>query len=203
MEDSTQTQGPLEASGVDSQSRLLILGLGNLLCSDDGLGALVAQRIAETRTLPDGVTVLDGGTLGLALLPYLEDAERAILVDAIAADGPPGTLVRLDGEEVGPAVAARLSVHQVGVADLIEAARWRGRVPPTLVLLGSVPATTELGVGLSPRVEATFPQLVEVVCAEAGRLGYPLEEKAGDDPSAVARGGGAAGGGRPVVPPAR
>jgi hydrogenase maturation protease len=188
---------------VDSRSRLLILGLGNLLCSDDGLGALAAQRIAETRTLPDGVKVLDGGTLGLALLPYLEDAERAILIDAIAADGPPGTLVRLEGDEVGPAVAARLSVHQVGVSDLIEAARWRDRVPPTLVLLGSVPETIELGVGLSPRVQATFPQLIEVVCEEAGRLGFSLEKKAGDDPSAVARGSSAAGGGLPVLPSAR
>lgn len=184
---------------MDSRSRLLILGLGNLLCTDDGLGAMVAQRIAETRTLPDGVQVLDGGTLGLQLLPYLEDAECAILVDAIDADGPPGTLVRLEGEEVGPAVAGRLSVHQVGVSDLIEAARWRGRVPPSLVLLGSVPETTELGIGLSPRVQATFTQLVDVVCEEAARLGYPLEKKAGDAPTASGRGGGVAGGDRPVV----
>ena len=202
MEDSTQTQGPLKTSDVDSGSRLLILGLGNLLCGDDGLGALVAQRIAETRTIPEGVQVLDGGTLGLALLPYLEDAERAILVDAIAVDGPPGTLVRLEGDAVGPAVAARLSVHQVGVSDLIEAARWRGRVPPTLVLLGSVPETIELGVGLSPRVQATFAALIDVVCEEAGRLGYPLEKRAGDDPSAVAPWSRTAGGGLPGLPSA-
>lgn len=177
---------------MDSRSPLLILGLGNLLCSDDGLGALVAQRIAESRTCPDEVKILDGGTLGLALLPYLEDAERAILVDAIQAEAPPGTLVRLEGEEVGPAVAARLSVHQVGVSDLIEAARWHDRVPPTLVLLGSVPETTELGVGLSPSVQATFPELVDLVCEEARRLGYPLEKRAGDDPSAPAPGDRAA-----------
>ena len=136
---------------MDSRSSLLILGLGNLLCSDDGLGAFVAQEIAGTRVDSGGREVLDGGTLGLALLPYLEDAERAILVDAIQADEPAGTLVRLEGDDVGPAVAARLSVHQVGVSDLIEAARWRDRIPPTLVLLGIVPETTELGVGLSPR----------------------------------------------------
>ena len=188
---------------MDSSSRLLILGLGNLLCTDDGLGALVAQRIAETRTIPDGVKVLDGGTLGLQLLPYLEDAERAILVDAIAADGPPGTLVRLEGDEVGPAVAGRLSMHQVGVSDLIEAARWRDRVPLTLVLLGSVPETTELGVGLSPRVQATVSQLIDVVCEEARRLGYPLEKKAGDDPSAVAGWRHVVGGGLPGLPSAR
>ena len=118
--------------------------------------------------------VLDGGTLGLALLPYLEDAEQAILVDAIEYDGPPGTLVRLDGDEVGPAVASRLSVHQVGVADLIEAARWRGRIPPTLVLLGVVPETTELGMVLSPRVQAALPAMLEGVCEESRRLGFPL-----------------------------
>jgi hydrogenase maturation protease len=188
---------------VDSRSPLLILGLGNLLCGDDGLGAMVAQRIAETRIVPDGVKVLDGGTLGLALLPYLEDAERAILVDAIQADAPPGTLVRVEGDAVGPAVAARLSVHQVGVSDLIEAARWHDRVPPTLVLLGSVPATTDLGVGLSPRVEATFGELIDIVCEEARGLGYPLEKKAGDDPSAQRpddRAGGRAG--LRLVPPA-
>ncbi len=167
---------------MDSASRLLILGLGNLLCSDDGLGALVAAAIAETRDLPEGVRVLDGGTLGLSLLPYLEDAERAILVDAIQADAPPGTIVRVEGEDVGPAVAARLSVHQVGVSDLIEAARWRGRVPPTLVLLGIVPETTELGVGLSAPVRASAGDLLTIVCEEARRLGFPLEPKAGHAP---------------------
>ncbi len=160
-----------------SESRLLILGLGNLLCTDDGVGPVAAQAIAETRVVPDGVQVLDGGTLGLALLAYIEDAERAILVDAIEIDAPPGTLVRLEGDEVGPACATHLSVHQVGVSDLIEAARWRGRVPPKLVLLGIVPESTELGVELSPRVQAALPALLNAVCDEARALGFPLPPK--------------------------
>jgi hydrogenase maturation protease len=177
---------------VDSRSSLLILGLGNLLCGDDGLGAFVAQEIAGTRIIPDGVRVLDGGTLGLSLLPYLEDAERAILVDAIQTGEAPGTLVRLEGDEVGPAVAARLSVHQVGVSDLIEAARWRGRIPPTLVLLGLVPGTTDLGVGLSPPVLAGMPALVERVCEEAARLGFRLPGRAVDDSATTPRDSGPA-----------
>jgi hydrogenase maturation protease len=175
---------------MDSRSSLLILGLGNLLCRDDGLGAFVAQEIAGTRIIPEGVRVLDGGTLGLALLPYLEDAERAVLVDAIQTDDAPGTFVRLEGDEVGPAVAARLSVHQVGVSDLIEAARWRDRIPPTLVLLGLVPESTDLGVGLSPAVLAGMPALVERVCEEAARLGFRLLKKAGDESTTI-RGDGA------------
>lgn len=162
---------------VDSRSSLLILGLGNLLCTDDGVGVVAVQAIAGTRVMPEGVRAMDGGTLGLSLLPYLEDAEAAILVDAIEIDAPPGTLVRLEGEEVGPAVAARLSVHQVGVSDLIEAARWRGRIPPKLVLLGVVPETTELGVVLSPRVQAALPALLTAVCDEARSLGFPLAPK--------------------------
>lgn len=177
---------------MDSRSRLLILGLGNLLCRDDGLGVLVAQAIAETRDIPEGARVLDGGTLGLSLLPYLEDAERAILVDAIQADTPPGSIVRLEGDAVGPAVAARLSVHQVGVSDLIEAARWRGRVPPTLVLLGIVPETIELGVGLSAPVAGAADRLLTLVCEEARRLGFPLEPKAGHDHASFDPAGGRA-----------
>jgi hydrogenase maturation protease len=162
---------------------LLILGLGNLLCSDDGVGVVAVQAIAEARIVPEEVQVLDGGTLGLALLPYLEDAERAILVDAIQVDAPPGTLVRLEGDEVGPAVASRLSVHQVGVSDLIEAARWRGRVPPKLVLLGVVPQSIELGLELTPPVRSALPGLLDAVCDEARALGFALPPKRRHDVS--------------------
>ena len=160
--------------------RLLILGLGNILCGDDGLGAVAIARLRANYEIPDGVSVLDGGTLGLSLLPYVEDAERAILVDAINAEAPPGSFVRLEGEEVGPAVAGRLSVHQVGVADLLDAARWRGRLPQELVLLGLVPGTLEVGVTRSARVEGGLPELVDRVVSEASRLGFELFPRSPD-----------------------
>jgi|WetSurMetagenome_2_1015567.scaffolds.fasta_scaffold40620_3 hydrogenase maturation protease len=184
----------------DSPAPLLVLGLGNLLCTDDGVGVVAVQALAETRIVPEGVRVLDGGTLGLSLLPYLEDAERAILVDAIEIDAPPGTLVRLEGDDVGPAVATRLSVHQVGVSDLIEAARWRGRIPTTLVLLGVVPQSTELGVDLSPPVRAALPDLLNAVCDEARALGFPLPPRRRHDvsPDSVPLAGGPCRGVRPA-----
>ncbi|HUM03308.1 MAG TPA: HyaD/HybD family hydrogenase maturation endopeptidase [Thermoanaerobaculia bacterium] len=169
-------------SGISSAVRpvrLLILGLGNVLCGDDGLGAAAVLRLQERYVFPEGVTVLDGGTLGLSLLPYIEDAERVILVDAIRAEGPAGSFVRLSGDDVGPAVASRLSVHQVGVVDLLDAARWTGRLPDELVLLGLVPQTLELSVVLSPALEASLPDLVERVAEEAQRLGFaPLPRTA-------------------------
>jgi hydrogenase maturation protease len=160
---------------------LLVLGLGNVLCGDDGLGAVAAFLLAE-RYQGEGVRILDGGTLGLSLLPYLEDALDAILVDAIRADAPPGSLVRLEGDDVAPAVAARLSPHQVGVADLLDGARWRERLPARLVLVGLVPEALSLGLALSPVLRARLPQLLDAVVDEAGALGYALAPRLDHDP---------------------
>jgi hydrogenase maturation protease len=160
---------------------LLVLGLGNVLCGDDGLGVVAVHLLLRRYHAPDGVLVLDGGTLGLSLLPYVEDAREAILVDAIRAEGPPGTLVRLEGEDVAPALAGRLSVHQVGVSDLLEGARWRGRYPSGLVLLGLVPQTLELGRGRSPAVDAALPDLVEAIAAEAERRGRSFTLRTPDE----------------------
>lgn len=165
---------------MSERTPLLILGLGNVLCTDDGVGAVAVHRLLCAWRPPAGVEVLDGGTLGLSLLPLLEEADAAILVDAIRAEGPPGTLVRIEGDEVAPAVAARLSVHQVGVADLLDSARLLGRCPPRLVLLGLVPADLGLGLGLTPAVTAQLPALVSAVVEEARALGCPLLSRDSD-----------------------
>jgi len=151
---------------------LLVLGLGNLLCGDDALGPEAVRILAEECEFPDGVRVLDGGTLGLSLLPHVLEARNVILVDAIRENGPPGALVRIEGEDVAPAVARRLSPHQVGVADLLDAARLLDRYPERLVLHGLVPRSLELGLGLSPAVAASLPELLRRVVAEAESLGF-------------------------------
>lgn len=168
--------------------RLLILGLGNLLCGDDGLGAAAVARLDRDWEAPDEALVLDGGTLGLSLLPYLEDAEDAILVDAIRDDAPTGALVRLTGENVAPAVLHRLSPHQVGVADLLDGARLHDRYPRRLVLLGLVPQTLGLGIERSPGVEARIPDLVEAVVEEARRMGHTFVRRTDDEKVSRCRG---------------
>lgn len=166
---------------------LLVLGLGNLLCGDDGLGVAAVMRLDQSWEAPIGARVLDGGTLGLSLLPYLAAVDQVILVDAIRADAPPGTLVRLEGEEVGPAVRDRLSPHQVGVADLIDGLRLLGRLPERLVLLGLVPNSLELSVSRTPAVEAQIGELVAAVLEEAEQLGFPFRPKGNEETLAVLR----------------
>jgi hydrogenase maturation protease len=167
---------------MDRSTPLLVLGLGNLICSDDGLGIDAVTRLQRQYEAPEGARVLDGGTLGLSLLPEIETAEQAILVDAVRDEAPVGSFVRLEGDEVAGAVAARLSPHQVGVSDLLEAARWLGRYPSRVVLLGLVPGSIELGLERSAAVEAGLPQLVDRVVEEARRLGFDFRSRESHEP---------------------
>ena len=153
---------------------VLVLGLGNVLCGDDGAGVACVQRLRRELEVPAGVRVVDGGTLGLALLDLLTDSHRVILVDAVRTDEAPGTLVRLDGADVMDAVRDRLSPHQVGVADLLDAARLIDRYPSEVTLLGLVPDAIHLAVARSDAVEAGLDALVSAVVREVQSLGYEM-----------------------------
>lgn len=166
---------------MDDHGSLLILGLGNVICGDDGLGVAAVERLRRRYELPPGVRAVDGGTLGLTLLGEFEGVDDVILVDAVRVDEPPGTPVRLTGEAVETAARERLSVHQIGVADLLDALRLMGAFPQRLVLLGLVPHTIELALGHSPGVEAGLEGLIEAVAAEARRMGFPLRRRRDDE----------------------
>jgi hydrogenase maturation protease len=156
-------------------SEVLVVGLGNVLLRDDGLGVRAIEALEHAYVLPAGVRVLDGGTLGLALLGELAAASSVVLIDAVAtSDDPPGALVRLTDADVEPAVRFRLSPHQVGVADLLDALRLIDRMPRSVALLGLTPATIELGTELSPAVAGALPALVALIAAELRTLGRPL-----------------------------
>lgn len=163
-----------EATTVANRSRVLVLGLGNVLLGDDGVGPAATARLERDYRIPHEVRLVDGGTLGLALLDEIAEARHVILVDAVALDAPPGTLVRLDGAEVVEAVRNRLSVHQVGVADLLNAARLIGRYPASLVLLGLVPGAIGLALERTGAVEHAISTLVSAIVLELATLGYPL-----------------------------
>jgi hydrogenase maturation protease len=152
----------------------LVLGLGNLLRRDEGLGIRALWRLQEEYALPESVQPLDGGTLGLELLSYLEEAHRVLVLDAALTDGPPGTLLRLAGDEVPAFLGMRTSPHEVGLADLLAVARLRGTAPAELVVLGMQPAALELGWELSPSVEAHLGVLVTAAARELAAWGYVL-----------------------------
>jgi hydrogenase maturation protease len=159
------TAAPSVFSGPSSgpephRSPVLVLGVGNELFTDEGLGCVAAQRIAALG-LP-GVDVLDGATLGLALLPELSGRSALLLLDAIVADAAqPGDLLELHGEEVPARYRMALSVHQIGVEEALAAAEFAGCRPPVLAAVGLVPADLEVGFGLSPLTTSRLDSLVD------------------------------------------
>ncbi len=144
----------------------LVLGIGNLLMADDGLGVRLAQGLASRYRFPSGVKVLDGGTLGLDLLPRLEGVERLLVVDAVETGDKPGTMVRLTGEEIPLALETKVSPHQMGLKDLLTVSALMGNVPREMVLWGVQPASIELDMVLSPDVAERMPLLEEKVLEE-------------------------------------
>lgn len=155
---------------------LLVLGLGNILCGDDGAGVEAVDRLSHRWELADGVRVLDGGTLGLALLPYLRSAEHVILVDAVLTGQAAGTIVRFDGEEVFSVARGRMSCHQVGVADVLDCARLLGDAPP-VTLVGIAASNVSAMAPPSEEVSARIDALVERVVAEIRALGFGAERR--------------------------
>ncbi len=156
----------------DERIPLLVLGLGNVLCGDDGAGVVVVHRLRREWSLPRDVRVVDGGTLGLDLLALVAASDRVILVDAVRSDSPAGSLVRLSGDEVAPAVYERLSPHQIGVADLIAGAALVDRYPQDVVIVGVVPEMTDLQLGCTPVVTESLSGLLDAVLDEIRARGY-------------------------------
>ncbi len=156
---------------------VLVLGVGNVLMGDDSIGVRVADEIGRRYHLPEGVEVLDGGTSGMELLSYISGREHLIIVDAIKSGLAPGTVVKVEGEDVPAKFMTRISPHQLGLSDVLAAATVSGQLPGQMVLFGIEPKRIELGFELSEEVRAGFEKLVQTVVGELNRIGYVLEPR--------------------------
>lgn len=145
-----------------SKPATVVIGLGNPLMGDDGLGIAAAQRLSEWE-LPEDVQVVDGGTWGLNLLPVIEDAERVILVDAVDVGEAPGTLVRLPRERLPKYLATKISPHEVDLRDVLALAELRRTLPEDTTAIGLQPQTVALGDRLSPLIEERLEALLAAV----------------------------------------
>lgn len=146
--------------------RTLLLGIGNLLMNDDAAGVLVVQNLAAKFLFPEELTILDGGTLGLDILPYLEGIDRLLVVDAVETGEPTGTIVRMTGDDIPLALATKVSPHQMGLKDLLLVADLQGYAPREMVLWGVQPGSIEMDIELSPEVAVSVELLEEKVLHE-------------------------------------
>lgn len=149
--------------------KIVVLGVGNLIMGDEGVGVRCIERIEAAGLLPPGVVAIDGGTSTNELLADVEGVDLLVIVDAVATGEPAGTLVRLEGDRIPSAFSNKLSPHQHGINDLLATLTFLGRAPGRVVLHGVTPHRMELGLELSPEIEAAMPQLIANVVAEVAR----------------------------------
>jgi hydrogenase maturation protease len=154
--------------------KTLVLGVGNKLMSDEGVGVHVIERLAAGYKIPQEVQILDGGTLGMDLLYYLEGIENLLLVDAVETHKDPGTIIRLEDEEVPAFLSLKISPHQLGVPDMLAAAKFKDLYPKHLVLWGVQPELMEIGLELSPLIESKVDTLVENLVDQLKAWGYTV-----------------------------
>ncbi|OGP57116.1 MAG: hydrogenase expression/formation protein [Deltaproteobacteria bacterium RBG_13_49_15] len=159
----------------------MILGIGNLLFSDEGFGVRVVQRLKERYEFPEEVSLVDGGVLGLTLLGVISETDELIVVDAIRNRGEPGTLYRLEGDAIPERIRAKNSLHQVDFLEALTLCRALDREVPKTVILGVEPADIEtLGIELTPAAADKIDPVIEMVLAELGRINVPYQKRLHD-----------------------
>lgn len=150
MHQSENSQADANPSAYDT----LILGIGNVLWADEGFGVRAVEMLHERHTFPENVRVMDGGTQGIFLLPWVTAARRLLIFDAIDFGLPPSTLRLIQGQDVPRFMGAKkVSMHQAGFQEVLSSADFAGRLPHDLALIGVQPALLDdYGGSLSPQV---------------------------------------------------
>lgn len=152
-------------SSASQHKGVLILGVGNLLLSDEGVGVHVARKMMEM-DFPPQVRVVEGGTDGFGLMHVLLEADRLILVDAVKGGGSPGSIYRFEIEDCPPFPDIfKTSVHQISILEVINLSGLIGCTPRTTVI-GVEPKSLEMGMDLSPEVEVKIPRVIKLIREE-------------------------------------
>ncbi len=166
---------------TDNNARIVILGVGNLLLTDEGVGPLTIVYLGERWRFPDHVELVDGATAGLELINVFHSADHIVVVDTVLGGAEPGALYRFHPDDVPTDVRYRISIHQVSFIDAWTMARLLGPAPD-IVIIGVEPedmATPH--VGLTATIEARLPDIEELVLAELSRLGVTPERQGDND----------------------
>ena len=157
---------------------ILVLGLGNILLMDEGVGVRAMEAFDERWTVPEHVSVIDGGTCGMDMLDIIASHDHLIAIDAVKTGADPATLVVLRGDEVPAYFKGKLSPHQLGLSDLLASLKLQEEGPQTVTVIGCVPLALGTGLMLSPEIEAKIPEMVELIVAELRRHGVEPTRKA-------------------------
>jgi len=166
---------------LEPKRRIVVLGVGNLLWADEGFGVRCVEALGDAWDLPADVALMDGGTLGLALVPELLDATHVLLFDAVAHRGEPGSLVVARDDEVPLLMGGnKMSLHQVGVNDIFASLELLGHKPEHITVVGIKPVQlADYGGSLTDAVRAQIPAALRLGIEELRRWGVEVRERTG------------------------
>lgn len=159
----------------------VVIGLGNPLMGDDGLGITALATLRDEWEVPDDLLLVDGGTWGMNLLPTIEGARRVLLLDAIDQGMPAGTQVVLSRDEIPKYLAVKLSPHQIDMREVLALAELRGTLPPETIALGIQPERVELSLALSPTVASHVEALLATVTHQLSLWGHQCVPRQSSD----------------------
>lgn len=157
--------------------RAVVLGVGNILLADEGVGVHAVEALRADYQIPPNVTLIDGGTSAMELLEDLEGLDLLLVLDTVRAGRVPATLIRLSGDQVPMFFHARLSPHQVGLAEVLATLDLLGQTPGETIVLGVEPVSFETQLGLTEPVAARLPELVQAAVDELGARGLVVQAR--------------------------
>lgn len=168
----------------EKEKRILILGVGNILYTDEGFGVRVAEEIEQKYEFSPNVTVLDGGTLGLRLMGPIMESDYLIIVDIVLNEGEPGDVFRLLGEDLNKACAFKNSMHQTDLLDTLSNCSLVGSVPDDVILFGIEPVNyLDMSAALSPELEEKLPGVIDAVLKEVENAGGTYRPRSATNPA--------------------
>ncbi|MEJ2689762.1 MAG: HyaD/HybD family hydrogenase maturation endopeptidase [Deltaproteobacteria bacterium] len=145
--------------------------MGNLLLGDEGAGVQAVTALRDSYSFPDNVSFIDGGTMGLDLLPFIEGSDRLLILDAVDFQAQPGTVGVIEGKDVHAFLDTKLSVHQIGLPDLLFAAAFTDITPPEICLVGIQPGRIETGLQMSAELRENFQALLDAALERLAEWG--------------------------------
>lgn len=160
------------------QSQITVLGIGNILLTDEGFGVRVIEKLFEQYDFPENVAIVDGGVLGIHLLGTLSKTRHLIVVDAVKNKQAPGTLYRLEKEDLPERILMKNSLHQTDFLETLTLCQMIDQTPETIVVLGAEPQDIEThSVELTPAVASRVDETVSCVLKELDRLGVSYQKR--------------------------
>ena len=168
---------PIKKPKMSPQNSVAVLGLGNILLRDEGVGVRIAERLINNFIFSPAVKVIDAGTLGFGLINEIQDIQKLIVVDAVKAGEAPGTIYKFTQNDIDVKISQLLSAHDIGFLEVIEQWKLMG-VLPEVIFLGIEPYDmSSWGMELSDCISNKMPRLIELILDELKKEGVTITEK--------------------------